>query len=92
MSDEELISRLHEICCHIAANRIEELVKERDDWKESAHEGFKAYMAIQTRGQDAEARATQLEAERDAAWKRAEHAEKMWGEALTKKQESLNAR
>ena len=33
-----------------------------------------------------------LVVERDAAWKRAEYAEKMWGEALTKKQESLNAR
>ena len=28
-----------------------------------------------------------LVVERNAAWKRAEYAEKMWGEALTKKQE-----
>ena len=31
MTDEELIARLHKIACHIAADRIEALVKERDE-------------------------------------------------------------
>lgn len=31
MTDEELIARLHKIACHMAADRIEALVKEKDD-------------------------------------------------------------
>jgi hypothetical protein len=31
MTDEELVKRLHQIACHKAADRIEALIKERDD-------------------------------------------------------------
>jgi hypothetical protein len=36
MTDAELIARLHKIACHIAADRIKELSKERDHWKDVA--------------------------------------------------------
>lgn len=102
MTDEELIARLRDLAIKmfqfgnwgcdldttkVSADRIEELMKERDDWKAASQGGFRANLAILKRVQAAEARATRLEAERDAAWKRAEHAEKICGEALTKKQE-----
>ena len=73
-----------------AANRIEELVKERDDWKAASQGGFRAILAILKRVQAAEARATRLEAERDAAWKRAEHAENMWGSTEVTLTEAIN--
>jgi hypothetical protein len=70
MTDEELIESLRLWNRDDAADRIEELRKINDLQATLLGE---AYTKIEV-----------LIKERDEAWKRASHAEKMWGEALVK--------
>ena len=67
-----------------AADRIEALTKERDAALHLAHTR-KAFVEEARDERDAfEAKLTLMTTERDEAWKRAAHAEKMWGEAEVK--------
>ena len=71
------------------ANYIEELETKLAtyDLLSQAYEGdlYQAYV-------DANEARIDVEAERDEAWKRAAHAEKMWGEALVKLGKAVDAK
>jgi hypothetical protein len=47
MTDEELVKRLHQIACHKAADRIEALIKERDDAVDQV-KSLAAWLSVET--------------------------------------------
>ena len=97
MTDAELIARLRDVDkvtigdARVAADRIEDAEKElrKSALQElsalgQASEAYQAQLA-------AEAKLALMMTERDEAWKRAAHAEKMWGEAEVKLAKALEA-
>ena len=105
MTDEELIERLRDLATKmfqsgnwgcdldttkVAADRIEELVKERDEAINQLGSARHSVDVLERRVAHFMSSAERLEAERDTAWKRAEHAENMWGSTEVTLTEAIN--
>ena len=91
-TNQELIERLRvdEPACeehftaNLAADRIEELVKEMDISR-------MASVVMDNTVEELEGKLALMIFERDEAWKRAAHSEKMWGEAEVKLAKAVEA-
>jgi len=68
MTNEELCAELRNAGWDIYADRIEQLERERDEWKGAAQSGYDANMAIREWAQNAEAALIQSRAETAAAY------------------------